>query len=457
MNQIVIRFFHSVCRLFRQRSIFCVHRATPIDRKKIEVLLRRVRLSQQWSERGEIEYGVVRDGDEVIGCVGVTVAPPDGLMISLAVEPDFRHRGLGRLLVNWAINEAHGRGVRRLFLATVRAKKYFGKIGFVPVSEAELPVILQERCRKNGSSLSDTTYMVLSLDGIKDEVKESIFLTRAGLLINTVLVAVKLGVGLTIGSLALLADGIHSVSDMITDCLVLISMKSAARPADSNHAYGHGKYETITSAAIALLLIGIGIFIAWAAGFALHRRMIRFPGPFVLIVAVFSIILKEGLFRVMKAATERLGSPLLYANAWHQRTDALSSVAVLFGGIAGLLNFGHGDGIAGLVVGIMIFIAGGKILLKSVHELTEGALSVKEQQAIETAIAQHSQVYGWHKLRTRRMGRDIWVDLHLQVNRNLSVQEAHVIATEVEAEVQKACRRPANTTVHIEPWDEEGR
>ncbi len=452
MNKI-IRF----CHLFRRRSTFCVSKASPIDQKKIEMLLRRVSLLQQWPEHEKIECGVVRDGHKVIGCVGVVVAPPDGLIISLAVDPDFRHHGLGRRLVNWAINEAHRRGMRRLFLTTERAEKYFGRIGFTPVAEEELPVILQERCRKNGSSLSDRIYMVLPLDKIKDDVKESIFLTRAGLLINSVLAAVKLGVGLTIGSLALLADGVHSLSDMATDCLVLISIKSAARPADSNHAYGHGKYETLTSAAVALLLLGIGIFLAWTAGVTLHRRIMRFPGPRVLIVAVFSIFLKEGLFRVMKAAAERMGSSLLYANAWHQRTDALSSVAVLFGGVVGLLNFGRGDGIAGLIIGMMIVVAGGKILLNSVHELTEGALSVKEQIAIEQVLAQQSKVYGWHKLRTRRMGRNICVDLHLQVNGNLSVQEAHVVATEVEAEVQKACHRPVNITVHIEPWDEENR
>jgi len=456
MNQIY-KFFHSVRRFFRRKSIFHVYKATFSDREKIDALLRRCGLSQQGSEKGEAEYGIVRNAAKVSGCVGVVVAPPDGLMISLAVDPDFRHRGLGRLLADWAIKEAHTCGVRRLFLATEKAEKYFGKIGFAPISEEELPVMLQERCRKNGSSSQDTTYMVLSLDEIKDEVKESVFLTRVGLLVNAALVAVKLGVGLMVGSLALLADGVHSLSDVVTDCLVLVALKSAARPADSNHAYGHGKYETITSTAVALLLIGIGIFLAWTAGFALHQRVIRFPGPLVLIVALCSIFLKEGLFRVMRAAAKRMGSPLLYANAWHQRTDALSSVAVLLGGVAGLLDFGYGDGIAGLVVGIMVFVAGGKILLESVHELTEGALSANEQTAIEKAIAQHSRVYGWHKLRTRRMGRDIYVDLHLQINGDLSVQEAHIIATEVEEEVQKACRRPVNITVHIEPWDEERR
>jgi cation diffusion facilitator family transporter len=456
MDQI-IKFLDSVCQLFRQRSIYCVHKATPIDQKKIHLLLQRVKLFHPWSTISKVEYGVVREGNEVIGCVGVVLSPPDGLIISLVVDPDFRNRNLGKLLVNWAIKEAYDNGVRRLFLATEEAKRYFEKTGFALIAQQKLPVRLQERCHKNEPSFQDTTYMCLSLDALKDEVKESIFLTRIGLLINTGLVAAKLGVGWTIGSLALLADGIHSVSDVITDCLVLISLKSAARPADANHAYGHGKYETITSGAVALLLIGGGIFLTYRAGLDLHRQAMRFPGPLVLIVAAISILLKEGLFRVMRAAAKRMGSPLLSANAWHQRTDALSSVAVLVGGAAGLLNFGLGDGIAGLVVGIMVFIAGGKILLESVHELTEGTLSVEEQRAIEQAIAQHPQVYGWHKLRTRRMGRGICVDLHIQVNSDHSVQEAHMIATAVEAEIQKACRRPVNITIHIEPWDEENR
>ncbi|HHR84777.1 MAG TPA: cation transporter [Candidatus Acetothermia bacterium] len=275
--------------------------------------------------------------------------------------------------------------------------------------------------------------------------------TLIGLLINIALVFAKLFVGMLTGSIALIADGIHSGSDITTDLVVIGGIRLAGRPADSSHPYGHGRYETLAGGAVAGALILVGMYITWNAGSALYADRMTYPGIFVIIVAIASILSKEWVYRRTIRVARRLQSTALHANAWHHRSDALSSVAVLFGGIAGLMGWGHADQIAGIVVGMMVVAVGAKTVRNVLHELLEGSVSTAEIGSIREAIEGISEVRSFHKLRARSVGREAFIDLHVLVDPQLSLLRAHEISMRVEDEVRSVCDRPVNVTVHIEP------
>jgi len=275
--------------------------------------------------------------------------------------------------------------------------------------------------------------------------------TLLGIVVNIALSAVKLLVGLFTGSLALVADGIHSSSDMATDLAVLGGIHLSSRPADSGHPYGHGRYETLAGGIVAGVLILVGLYIAWDAGFALYRHVETYPGIPVVVTAIASILAKEWLYRRTIRIGREVGSAALTANAWHHRSDALSSVAVLLGGIAGLLGWGHADQVAGIIVGGMILLAGGRTVRDVLHELVEGALSDQEIAAIQAAVSAVPRVKDWHQLRTRRVGRETFIELHVLVDPGLSLLQGHRISMQVEDAVRTASARPVNVMVHIEP------
>lgn len=182
-------------------------------------------------------------------------------------------------------------------------------------------------------------------------------------LFNVFLMVLKIIFGLLIKSTALVADGFHSLSDLATDFFVLVSARLSNRPADRTHPYGHRKFETVASQLIALLLLAIGVGFVWSAGLSIYRQQQNFPGVMVLIVAIISIICKEFLFYKTRKVSKQTESAALYANAWHQRSDSLSSVAVLIGGVVGIFGWGYADQLATIVVGFMIFGGWGKDFL----------------------------------------------------------------------------------------------
>jgi len=280
-------------------------------------------------------------------------------------------------------------------------------------------------------------------------------ITIVGIVWNIVLLVTKVAGGAWIGSAALVADGIHSGSDLATDLAVLGGMHLARRTADAGHPYGHGRYETLAGGVVAGALILVGIYIAWEGVLALYRGIHAFPGPVVIGLAVLSIAVKEWMYRRTAAVARRVGSAALQANAWHHRSDALSSVAVLAGGIGGVIGWGHADQLAALVVGLMVVAAGGRTLLDVLHELTEGGLSLHEMEQIRASIAQVNGARAFHQLRTRRVGREIFVDVHVLVDPTLSAVDAHRVSMTVEDAVRRACRVPANIVVHIEPDSED--
>jgi cation diffusion facilitator family transporter len=275
--------------------------------------------------------------------------------------------------------------------------------------------------------------------------------TVEGIAVNVVLFAGKTVVGFLSGSVALVADGVHSLSDLATDATVLAGIRLGARKADSNHPYGHGRYETLSGGLVAFVLLVFGVLAAWQAGAAFYAREHNYPGWPVLVVAGVSILAKEGIYRRTVRIARSAGSVALYANAWHHRSDALSSVAVLLGGVAGLLGWGHADQIAGILVGLMVAASGGKALFNVLHELSEGALCREEYAAIQKAIEGVSGVCGSHQLRTRRVGRETFLDVHVLVFPDLSIVEAHRVSMEVEEAVKGACDSPVNAMVHVEP------
>jgi len=275
--------------------------------------------------------------------------------------------------------------------------------------------------------------------------------TYLGIVINVVLTIVKVVIGLLSGSLALLADGIHSLSDIATDAVVLLGLRLSSKEPDQSHPYGHGRAETFSAAVVALVLIFVGGAMIYYATLAIARDEMTTPRIGVLIAAMFSIAAKEWLYRVTKKAAIRSNSPALYANAWHHRSDAFSSIAVVIGFISLKFGFGHGDQTAAAAVGLMIIFVGVRVIGDCMRELAESAIDTDTIEHIKKIINSDSSIRHWHKLRTRTVGREVFLDLHILVDPELNIAAAHEIAERLENALDEEISRPVNITVHIEP------
>ncbi len=276
-------------------------------------------------------------------------------------------------------------------------------------------------------------------------------ITLWGALLNIFLMILKIFSGILIRSSALIADGIHSFSDLATDIVVLIGTHLSHRPPDETHPYGHGKMETIASQLIALTLVVLSVGLIWSAGTSIYRHEQNYPGFMVLIVAVVSVISKEIIFFMTRKISRLTGSVILYANAWHHRSDSLSSVAVLIGGVVSLFGWGYADQAATIVVGFMISGVAGKIFFEGFMELSEHAADSESIQKIEEVLSEEKEVSSWHALRTRKLGAELFVDVHVLVDPKLSVLESHNISAKIEKEIKQKLSKPVNVLVHIEP------
>ena len=280
--------------------------------------------------------------------------------------------------------------------------------------------------------------------------------TYAGIAINIALAAVKLFVGLAASSMALVADGIHSLSDMVTDIAVLLGVHFGSREPDLEHPYGHGRLETFAAGFVALALLVVGggmIQRASMAIVAVRSGQVQVPqlSQSVLWVALLSIVAKEALYRMRKLVAVRTHSAVLYANAWHHRSDALSSIAVVIGFVSIRFGYIYGDQIAAIAVGLMIILVGVKVISQCLEELLERAVDAGTIEQIKRIIASERRIRQWHKLRTRSVGREIFLDLHILVDPQLSITDAHEIAEALEQEMHTQIVRPVNITIHIEP------
>jgi cation diffusion facilitator family transporter len=281
--------------------------------------------------------------------------------------------------------------------------------------------------------------------------------TYLGIVINVTLTVVKVVIGLLSGSLALLADGIHSLSDIATDAVVLLGLRLSSKEPDQHHPYGHGRAETFSAGLVALILIVVGGGMIYHATMAIAREEMTTPRFGVLIVAIFSIAAKEWLYRVTQKAAIRSNSPALYANAWHHRSDAFSSIAVVIGFISLKFGFGHGDQTAAAAVGLMIIFVGVRVIGNCLRELAESAIDTDTIEHIKKIINSDSSIRHWHKLRTRTVGREVFIDLHILVDPKLNIAAAHEIAERLENALHEEISRPVNITVHIEPDTQELR
>ena len=278
-------------------------------------------------------------------------------------------------------------------------------------------------------------------------------ITLLGALVNFLLVVIKIFSGILIQSSALVADGFHSLSDLATDFVVLASAQLSNRPPDDAHPYGHKRFETLATQLVGLILLIVGFLFIWKSSEAIFRGEENFPGSIMLIVAGISVVAKEILFILTRKISKETHSTVLYANAWHHRSDSLSSLAVLIGGVASLLGWGYADQVATVVVGLMIVGVAGKILHEGLIEITEHSADKESIETISKTLSEEKEVLDWHALRTRRVGGELFVDLHLLVDPEMSVRASHVICERVEEKIDRELAKPVNVLIHIEPHE----
>ncbi len=270
--------------------------------------------------------------------------------------------------------------------------------------------------------------------------------------VNATLTVLQLVVGLWGHAYSLVADSLHSLSDLVSDGFVLLANKRAQAPADANHPYGHGRIETATSLALGLALMVVGLGFLVAAGNRLQNLgELQAIEPLALGVAIFTLVVKEGLFRYQLRVAEQVRSPMLVANAWHQRADAASSLVVAAGIGGSLMGFAYGDMLAAAIVGFMILRMGFSFVKDAMKELVDTALPASETSAIKRTLLATPGVKGLHELRTRRMARHALVDAHIQVEPRISVSEGHRIAEEARLQVLAAHEDVLDVLVHIDP------
>lgn len=288
--------------------------------------------------------------------------------------------------------------------------------------------------------------------------KEIYKVTLVGSAGNLALLTFKFVAGVLGHSSAMMADAVHSLSDFFTDVIVLLFVKVSARPQDESHDYGHGKFETLATLFIGLALVGaaIGIIVSGSVKFAhwLGGQTLEVPGKLALWAALISILVKEVLYRYTVAKGKRLNSSAMVANAWHHRSDALSSIGAAIG-IGGAILLGERwavlDPLASIVVGGMLMKVAWELLKGSFGELTDQSLSADEEREIVSIITSFDGVSEPHNLRTRHIGNRIAIESHVRMDGNLSLNTVHEQATAIERKLKERFGPETLVTIHMEP------
>jgi cation diffusion facilitator family transporter len=277
-----------------------------------------------------------------------------------------------------------------------------------------------------------------------------------GALINLFLAIIKIIAGVLGHSQALVADGIHSLSDLLSDLLVLVAGRRASQGPDRDHPYGHARYETVATLVLGLLLIAVAIGIAWDATHRLFEpAALLQPEPLALAAAFASILVKEWLYWWTLAYAKRVKSDLLRANAWHHRTDAISSVVVLVGIGGTMAGLAYLDAIAAVVVAVMIAKIGWDLGWAAISELVDTGLESERLADVTETIRSVGGVRDVHMLRTRRYAGQVSADVHVLVDPLVSVSEGHMISLLVEHRLKREIDEITDVTVHIDPEDDE--
>lgn len=281
--------------------------------------------------------------------------------------------------------------------------------------------------------------------------------TLVSVAVNVALTIVQVVVGVIAHSQALIADGIHSLSDLISDFVVLLANRHSHKAADEDHHYGHQRYETAASLVVGMLLLSVGVGMLWSA---VHKLSDPDSIPKVqvmaLYVALVALAAKELLFRYMLAAAERVRSSMLVANAWHARSDAASSLVVALGIVGNLAGYPLLDPVAALIVGLMVSKMGWGFGWEAMHDLMDRSASQEQIEHIGAIILKTPGVLGLHDLRTRRMGDMILVDAHIEVDGSLTVRQGHDIAEQARSSVMQALP-VLDVLTHLDPVEPAAR
>ena len=288
--------------------------------------------------------------------------------------------------------------------------------------------------------------------------KELTRVTLVGSIGNLLLLSFKFVAGIVGHSAAMVADAAHSLSDFVTDIVVLVFIRIGSRPQDASHDYGHGKFETLATlfvalglvaAAFSIIISGVLQFIRWLQG-----ETLQMPGMLALWAALLSIVIKEALFRYTLKVGKKNNSPAVIANAWHHRSDALSSIGAAIG-IGGALLLGKKwavlDPLASILVGLMLLRVSWDLLKTSINELTDSSLPEEVEKEIEDIICRQEQAHELHNLRTRRIGNRIAIEAHVRLDGNMPLQEAHEIVSRMEQELRARFGAKTLITIHMEP------
>ncbi len=283
--------------------------------------------------------------------------------------------------------------------------------------------------------------------------------TLIGSVVNFLLLVFKFVAGVLGHSSAMIADAVHSLSDFVSDVVVLVFVKISGKPEDTDHGYGHGKYETLASVIIGIMLAGVGVGLLYngvAECVAILRGAdVESPNMWALSAAIISILLKEGLYRYTVIFSRRLKSSALKANALHHRSDAFTSIATL-AGIFGAMLLGRKwvmlDPLAAAVVSVFIMVMGWKLTKNGIDELLEKSLPESVRQKIVEVIMSTPGVISIGHLRTRRIGPLDAIDAHVKMDGEMTLKESHDVATEVERRLRKSLGQETHVSIHMEPY-----
>lgn len=286
-------------------------------------------------------------------------------------------------------------------------------------------------------------------------------ITLVGSFVNFLLVLFKFIAGIMGRSGAMLADAVHSLSDFITDIVVLLFVNLSTKPTDSDHAYGHGKYETLATTIISVVLFSVGFGLLWeGAGkiiSALRGEVLEQPGVIALVAAVVSMASKEVLYHLTIKIAIRENSPSVKANAWHHRSDAFSSLGTGLG-IAGAIFFGENwrilDPIAAVVVSLFILKVAIELFIPGINELLEKSVPEAQKHEILSLITSIEGVTKPHDLRTRNIGTKLAIEFHIRVNPSMTVAEAHDLTRRIERRLRERFGGETHITTHVEPIEE---